>query len=163
MGHPPRQSGRLGSTAALIVSLLTCAAPARALEPVVVGQTQESYVLGPHLEYLEDKTGKWTIDDIASTGFEGQWRKHDEPTPTFGLTESVYWFRVFLHNQSQFTDWVLEVAYPHLDHVFLFIPTAENDYRFTVGTAVIRLAVHSLAVRNSFSRLLSPIRLSKTS
>jgi class 3 adenylate cyclase len=54
---------------------------------------QNSYVLGPYLEMLEDETGEWTIDDVAVEPLVNKFIPVNSRFVNLGLSESVFWFR----------------------------------------------------------------------
>jgi hypothetical protein len=83
---------------------------AHAQESIILTDGHEKYPLGLHLEYLEDPTGGLTIDDVTSTGYGTQFVSGEKDIPVIGFTDSAYWVRVRLLNESHTqTDWRLVV------------------------------------------------------
>ncbi|MCB1190118.1 MAG: response regulator [Leptospiraceae bacterium] len=91
-----------------------------AIEPIVLTEERGEYPLGSHLEILEDKEGKLTIDDVQKSEMEKLWFKTQSEVPNFGFTKSVYWARFKIESQSK-KDYYLEIAYPHLDKIDFYI------------------------------------------
>jgi len=87
----------------------------------ILPDTQQ-LVLGPYLEYLEDASGSYQIDDLLQAGSAHPWQKSDQKILNFGYTDSVYWVRLTLNQAgTQPQRYWLEVAYPALDHIQLYI------------------------------------------
>ena len=95
--------------------------PLFALEPVILTDSPEEYPLGLHMEILEDKEKKWRIEDVTSPGFSKKFIKSNRENPNFGFTNSVYWARFKLKNISGMNEWLLEIGYPQLDRIELYI------------------------------------------
>ncbi|MBI3814276.1 MAG: hypothetical protein HY279_07425, partial [Nitrospinae bacterium] len=112
-----------------------------AAPPLILDPGKEVYPLSIHLDILEDKEGKWTIEDVTSPKLSDKFIPHkNESTPGFGFTNSAYWVRFKVKNppKSPFSkgglklspplqkggegEWLLEIALPILDRVDLYIP-----------------------------------------
>ena len=97
-------------------------------EPFALTDAQDSFKLGPHLEFLEDPTGDLTINDVASPEFSARFVPSDMDVPNFGFTDSAYWVRLPLRNESQLTDrWFLQVDFPNMHYVDLYTPRADGS------------------------------------
>lgn len=98
-------------------------------EDVILNTQDESIYLGPHLSYLEDKNGIFSIYDIQKNDFKSRFRPCECITPGFGFTSSTYWFKFTLYNPlKEKLLRYLEIEYPLLDHISLFVPTGENEF-----------------------------------
>ena len=107
------------------------AIPAK-LEPLILTDEQGEYPLGLHMDILEDPSGKLTIEDVSSPSFDSKFTPSQVETPIYGFTDSAYWVRMDLDNQTRQTDkWLLEIGYPHTQYVDLYslLPNGEG---FTV-------------------------------
>lgn len=81
-----------------------------------------------NLEIYEDTTGKLDIEDVSSPEISQQFEPSKEKTPNFGYTSSSYWFRFSVRNEAaEDTEWLLEIQYPLLDYIDLYIP-AQSSY-----------------------------------
>ena len=80
--------------------------------------------LGPSLAVFEDLRGTASIADVSSPVLAASFRKHDKPVLNVGYTDSAYWLRLDLDYRPQTArgqqTWLLELAYPPLDHVDLY-------------------------------------------
>ena len=63
------------------------------LESVMVTDSKGEYPLGLYLEILEDKEKKWSIQDVTSPEFAGEFVRNKLEIPNFGYTNSAYWVR----------------------------------------------------------------------
>ncbi len=96
-------------------------------EPVILSDEQEEYPLGLNLEILEDPSGKLTIEEVSSPEFVSQFSPSQSAVPNFGFTESAYWVRLHLDNQSQkINEWLLEVDFANMYYVDLYTPMADG-------------------------------------
>lgn len=98
------------------------------LEPQV-----SRYPLGSALRYLEDPAGKLEIgqlrDAAASKGLD--WRLSQAEVPNFGYSLSTYWFVVDVdHSKVMPEQWMLEIAYPLLDSVKVYVEQEGRIVRY---------------------------------
>jgi two-component system, sensor histidine kinase LadS len=98
------------------------------METLVLSRAQSSYSVGPFLELLEDPTGLLTLSDINHVGFDKKFFKNQEEVPNFGYTDSVFWVRFKIKNQSPpDIHWVLEMGFSNLHHITLFKPVLSQS------------------------------------
>jgi|GEM_PF-618612 len=97
--------------------------------PVVLNKIMKDYSLGQQLEVLEDKKGEWKIKDIISPEISKSFKPSLVETPNFGYTKSIYWVKFSLiNNISQTSDWFLEIGYPLIDYIDLYIPKEDGTF-----------------------------------
>ena len=77
----------------ILALLLTLLLPAsiQAQSPLILTNEQDKYPLGLYLEILEDKDKTWTIEDVNSAEFVGQFVPSQDEVPNFGFTDSAFW------------------------------------------------------------------------
>ncbi len=94
--------------------------------PLILTDEQEEYPLGLHLELLEDPGGELTIEEVSSPEFDSQiYHPARRQCRTIGFTDSVYWVRLRLDNETQQIDeWLLEVDFANMHYVDLYTPFA---------------------------------------
>jgi two-component system, sensor histidine kinase LadS len=98
--------------------------PVLAREPVPVQEVSESVAIGDHLGYLEDPGAKLTFDQARQGAYLPA---PDEPS--FGFTDSVYWFHLALHNSADtVAERLLEIGYPPLDQLTLYVEGADGNF-----------------------------------
>jgi diguanylate cyclase len=104
--------------------LVTMAIPSPSFssEPFKVNETARVLHLGKMTDYFEDREGSLDFNDILSGNMKEGWRKNDTENINFGYTDSAYWIRTGLINtSSQKKKFFLEIGYPPLDHVQVFL------------------------------------------
>ena len=111
----------------LVSCVLTRAVRAEAA--LDVSKPLEGVALGRRFELLEDSTGSLGIADVASPKRAGRFLRGVVDAPSLGFTSSVYWLRLTVENPSSHTrSWLLELGYPLLDEVTLYVPRAEGGF-----------------------------------
>lgn len=90
--------------------------------PVPVGAETGAISLRPFIEALEDFDHRLLIDDLDRVEHAERFQLVPGTTDlNFGYTASAYWLRLtFLPETGAARDWLLEVAYPSLDHVEVY-------------------------------------------
>ena len=85
---------------------------------------QGEYPLGRYLDILEDPGGELTIEQVTSPEYAARFVRSQEDIPNYGYTDTVYWLRLQLRNETSTIDkWLLETAFPNLNYVDLYIPS----------------------------------------
>ena len=76
--------------------------------------------LGQVMQVFEDRDGSASITQVSSPAFASRFRQHREDVLNAGYSTSVFWLKIDLRNISPPTapsrQWLLELAYPPLDH-----------------------------------------------
>lgn len=119
-----------------LLMLLLCLSPlASALE---FDEFTQSLPLGHALQVFEDAGGTATIDDVQAQAAAGAFKPHDKATLNAGYSRSAFWLKIDLHyrpgNPDAQRTWLLELAYPPLDHLDLYLPDAAGVYRLVRQT-----------------------------
>ncbi|UVM26718.1 hybrid sensor histidine kinase/response regulator [Pseudomonas sp. B21-021] len=98
----------------------------------------QSLPLGQSLQVFEDPSGQASIADVRAQAAAGNFKPHDKATLNAGYSRSAFWLKIDLHyrptNPSAQRSWLLELAYPPLDHLDLYLPDAAGDYRLVRQT-----------------------------
>ncbi len=94
--------------------------------------------LGQSMYVFEDVRGDASIDDVSSQAVQGSFRLHDKPVLNAGYSRSVFWLRLdlqYLPRQEQGArSWLLELAYPPLDHLELYLPDDSGSFALAQRT-----------------------------
>ncbi|MGE8187269.1 7TM diverse intracellular signaling domain-containing protein [Pseudomonas sp. NPDC086278] len=97
-----------------------------------------SLPLGRSLQVFEDAAGQATIADVRAQAAAGNFKPHDKATLNAGYSRSVFWLKIDLHyrpaNPAAQRTWLLELAYPPLDHLDLYLPDAAGSYQLVRQT-----------------------------
>ena len=91
-------------------------------DTVILTDDQGQYLLGLHLEYLEDPTGILTIEDVTLPEYAARFVPSQKQVPRFGLTDSAYWVRFQVENRANpKVAWRLEYEYYHIYLLDLYV------------------------------------------
>ncbi|MCM2461351.1 response regulator [Pseudomonas sp. CG7] len=119
----------------LLMLLLCLPSLASALE---FDEFTQSLPLGHALQVFEDAAGTATIDEVLAQSAAGAFKPHDKTTLNAGYSRSAFWLKIDLHYRPANPDaqrtWLLELAYPPLDHLDLYLPDAAGAYRLVRQT-----------------------------
>ena len=108
-------------------SVLAQGANPASLQPVVLSDVQQKYPLGLHMQILEDPGGELTIEDVASSAYDTKFTQSKTEVPIYGFSNSAYWVRFRLDNQTPSTNrWLLQLAFPNMHYVDLYLPTPDG-------------------------------------
>ncbi|MBJ6360392.1 7TM diverse intracellular signaling domain-containing protein [Paenibacillus sp. GCM10012307] len=88
----------------------------------------ETYFLNDYMEVLEDQSGQWTLQDVQSPDLQRLFQRADGKA-SFGYTESAYWIRVVLRNQSGSSRWQLTLQNPLIDYFNLYTSAPVESVR----------------------------------
>jgi len=98
----------------------------------------QSLPLGRTLQVFEDAAGQASIADIRAQAAAGNFKPHNKDTLNAGYSRSVFWLKIDLHyrpsNPTAQRTWLLELAYPPLDHLDLYLPDADGNYQLARQT-----------------------------
>jgi signal transduction histidine kinase/ActR/RegA family two-component response regulator len=98
----------------------------------------QSLPLGRTLQVFEDAGGQATIEDVRAQAAAGNFKPHHKDTLNAGYSRSAFWLKIDLHYRP--TDpaarrtWLLELAYPPLDHLDLYLADAGGHYQLVRRT-----------------------------
>lgn len=94
--------------------------------------------LGQVMQVFEDVSGEATIAEVSSQALAGNFKTHEKPTLNAGYSHSAFWLKVDLDyrpgNPTAQRTWLLELAYPPLDHLDLYLPDEGSGYRLAGRT-----------------------------
>lgn len=128
---------RAGFCYGMFFALTMTPQTAHALEALVIQQNQDRVELGLHLEYLEDKEGQLTLENVRAEGVQSQWRANLKANPNFGYSSSAFWLRGTMQGPSETElSRILQVAYAVLDDVrFYSLLDGEIVHKVQTGDA----------------------------
>jgi two-component system, sensor histidine kinase LadS len=110
--------------------------------------------LAQHASFLEDPSGALTLEQVSSAPGVEFFRPAQHDEPSFGFSASAYWVRLAVFNPApEPQSWVLELGYPQLDHVTLFVPGARGGYAARETGDMVPFAQRDLDFRTFMFRL----------
>ena len=124
----PQRMVRVIAWIAIALSMaLACIRLGHAAEVVNLVDGTEVYPLN-RLSYLEDKEGRMNLQDVMSGEGGATFLPGEKDIANFSFTKSAYWFRIDLTNQdSPIHDWLLEIMYPPLDLINVYLVDADGN------------------------------------
>ncbi|WP_298188105.1 hybrid sensor histidine kinase/response regulator [uncultured Pseudomonas sp.] len=132
----------------LAVLLLWLCGPAWALLPATLDSTDLRLPLGPSMAYLEDPRGQLSIQQVGALA-DARFTPVEGPHANLGKNDSVWWFKVQLHNRlTQNLPGYLEVNYPLLDHLQVFVGTGDNQWQMQESGDRYAFSQRPVQVRN---------------
>lgn len=109
----------------LIFSVLPMLASA-----VVFDEHDRRIPLGRAMAVLEDPTREARIEEVVALDAAGKFVPHDQDVLNAGYSRSAFWLRVDLdYRAGERGRWWLELAYPPLDLLELYLPDGQGGYR----------------------------------
>ncbi|WP_229254320.1 7TM diverse intracellular signaling domain-containing protein [Dyadobacter sp. NIV53] len=85
---------------------------------------------GPEIQYLEDKDGKYTLEQILSTDLGRRFVTGKTNTPQNYNLKSTYWFRIKIrHKPDSGKNWILEFFDQTIDDITAFLPDGNGGYQ----------------------------------
>ncbi|MFZ5570496.1 MAG: sensor histidine kinase [Thermodesulfobacteriota bacterium] len=107
--------------------LIVLSSAARANHQMVLSPDMGAADIGIHMDYMEDAQGRLRFSDLQSNDIT--WIQSHNASFNFGFTSSAYWFRLMVQNPTtEPLEWFLEINYPLLDRIDLFIPETNGEY-----------------------------------
>lgn len=102
--------------------------------PLLIRTNEGIFQPTGHLSFIADDSAQLTLQDILQPALQAKFKRIATPVPNFGFSNSGYWFRLKLVNQSsRVHGWILEIKYPPLDHVDLHAVYPSGEVRTQHG------------------------------
>ncbi len=113
-----------------------------AAKTLVLEDNRNHYKLGEYLEFIEDPNGSLSIDDVTGDAN----RRHFAPCAgrkyNFGFSDSVFWVRLRIENQSRQNEWLALVHRFYtsaIDRIDLYVSLPDGGFhRYSNGEHVTR-------------------------
>lgn len=120
--------------AGVLAALLGLASVATADDATLTLTSDRPYdILGPHMHLLEDPARNLTIHQVTSEPYQSRFVPYAKDSPSFGFTESAFWYRTLLINPTpEPQEIVIEETTPYIDSIQLFIPDPDAPEGFDV-------------------------------
>lgn len=132
----------------LAVVLFWLCGSAWALQPATLDNADLRLSLGPSMAYLEDPQGDLSIEQVGALSDERFTPVKGEHA-NLGKNDSVWWFKVRLNNSlAQNLAGYLEVNYPLLDHLQVFLAGADGQWQMQESGDRYAFSQRPVQVRN---------------
>ncbi|CAM3700145.1 Signal transduction histidine-protein kinase BarA [Pseudomonas reidholzensis] len=94
--------------------------------------------LGKVMQVFEDRSANASIAEVSSAEFAKRFQSHHDDVLNAGYSNSVFWLRIDLRYLAPTggapRPWLLELAYPPLDHLELYLADGQGGYRLAQRT-----------------------------
>lgn len=115
---------------AIVICLVAICSSAIAQPVEVDGGELKRLDLTQGIEYYRDESAALEFSQIRSLPLD-RWHNTGTDVPSFGFDPAAYWLRFQVHNKSAVAaSAVLEIAYPILDDVRLYVGQTEGALQF---------------------------------
>ena len=105
----------------LLITGCLCAYSQNALQLTDMGKIS----VNGQLSYLRDSLGSLSFDAVQDMEFAPYQSKY---SPNIGFDRAPHWFKLDIKNESQLTEWLLEVAYSPLDQIDAYLVGPDGTY-----------------------------------
>jgi PAS domain S-box-containing protein len=114
---------------ALFFLMLYSSSIARAQDAnlLILSDQGTRYPLGLHLEYLEDPGGTLTIEQVTQPAVSARFTPNLAEIPNLGITNSAYWFRFPVRNQTGQESWMLAFSNARVGLIDLYVSNADGS------------------------------------
>lgn len=110
--------------------------------------------------FFEDKSGKLGIEDIVTSEYKTKFILRDT-VPYYGFTRSAVWIKLTASNEvGSDTEKILEVLYPALNLVEVFIPDRRSGYINKKSGSLVPFSERDIQHRNSLFSI--PLKMNET-
>jgi hypothetical protein len=150
-------------TAVIIFSLfipsLLLAAPTLKLT-----EGADKYPLGKYLSLLEDREGKWSIEEVSSPAFSGRFVPNKTETLNlFWKTRSAVWVRFQVTNPlAHPKPMILQLRDPLLSQALLFLPEDQGSFEVKKTGRVYPFSQREIPNRNFLLTINMPAHSDRT-
>lgn len=95
-------------------------------------ESTRSLPLGRTMQVFEDQSGQASIEEVSAPGAQARFHPNNDDVLNAGYSKSAFWIRLDLRYTPQQADttrnWLLELAYPPMDHVELYQADADGYF-----------------------------------
>lgn len=150
-------------TTLLIAAILCLLLKTQAQEKLVLKGSRAEYDLSPFLEVLEDKNCIWTIHDILSDTLSRRFESAVNKSLNPGITNAAWWVRFELLDSADRADkWILQVEYPGIDKIDLFVVDSADQNVSKHGGALLPFNQREIRDRRTAFRIGSGDAITRT-
>lgn len=94
---------------------------------LIINNAIGKYSVGPHISYTEDPSGNMSFEDILIDKDKIDWIRNSSNAINFGLSQSTYWLRFNIKNESHTREFILDIDRNQFDTLEVYIT---EDHKF---------------------------------
>jgi len=127
--------------------------------PLILDERSARIELNAQLQYF---SGPLLAEDVHSAFLlpDSAYTQHSSKMPNFGFTQARYWFRTQLLQPGSDENWLLELRYPPLDHVDVYLLDMNGEV-LQAAHGGDRRPFASRGIRNRHFTVLLPVPLNE--
>ncbi len=100
-------------------------------DAVLLNDSSQSYSVYRQLYWMEDATDSIHFWDLQKTGSDSKFNLNNgNDEPNLGFTNSSYWFKLKIKNNLHPRKIILEIPYPFLNRLELYVPNYRGAYQY---------------------------------
>lgn len=116
----------------LLFALITCWAVAvNSAMALDLGGFDDGEFAGLYSQHYLDESNQLTLEQALSNDVD--WTLSKESIPAFGYSPATVWLKLELANQGASNEWFLDISYPVLDQVNVYIQYSDRLEIFEMG------------------------------
>ena len=96
---------------------------------ILIVAEDQSQLVGPYLDYLEDPDGSLDLLNLLSGEFDQDFIASEQPVPQFKNRHSTYWLKLNLKVMHNNPNWYFYISYPHLKDLTLYAIDKNGQYQ----------------------------------
>ena len=100
---------------------------------IILTDKIDYYEINSYVDVLEDQTKKLKIEDILLPKWGSKFKKNKKRSLFYGFSDSNYWFRFILKNNSKKKIWLINQRFPLLEDITFFKKVNGNWISSTTG------------------------------
>lgn len=138
--------------------LMAALPPSAAAQPaLVLDQHLDGQKFAGHQALFEDAQHRFDIHQVSQGAAGVTFTPIDSDAPSMGFSKSSVWLRFSVDNPAATArEWLLELAYPHVDVVELYIPRSAGSFEKRASGDRRPFAQRDLPYRNVLFRIAQP-------
>jgi signal transduction histidine kinase len=90
---------------------------ASAGQHITITQSNENISIGNNISFLEDASNQLSFEEVAHSK---NFKAVESDVPNFGISNSSFWLKTIIKNESDKTSFLLQVSQPGLDEVDIY-------------------------------------------
>lgn len=99
-------------------------------DKIVLDKNLSAQFIGKYMDYLEDKSGRMSFEDIRSSG---KFSRMNKDIANFQVSQSAFWLRFTIANKDNTDKKFVEVIQPLLTTVDFYYPDNNHSYQLING------------------------------
>ncbi len=107
-------------------------------DTVYLDNQSTRYDLGEHIEWIENHDGRITLDDLIQNKYKGEFRHLRDGGPGLGFTNTDYWLKFSITNNSTNREWILDQRYADTHYLELYVVDEQSHIIKEVHTGNLR-------------------------